>query len=215
VPEAPAAHLRFEPAVRREGRGVLHLSANFNYRSCACWSVLMAPSMVSATTWAGYEMLLIDVPLFAGDRVGGQLLHGLPARAARRLDDAPEIPAVLMSIGIGLTVNNTKASSSAPQQADDFERTPEVPHRGERRRVGSQEVPRASWFQPLIELTLASTSGNGLLRTRQRHLRTAAVPGPLQIGFLYTGSSPSSSSTPAAAWSSSRRQKDALSVGNP
>jgi len=63
VPEAPAAHPAVEPAVRREGRGVLHLSANFTTALCVL-SVLMAPSMVIRYNMGWYEMLLIDVPLF-------------------------------------------------------------------------------------------------------------------------------------------------------
>ena len=84
VPEADAPDPSFEAAPRVKAEAFFHLSANFNYLLMSVLSVLMFPRCGCATTWAGTEMLLIDVPLFAATVVRVQLLHRVAARAVRR-----------------------------------------------------------------------------------------------------------------------------------
>ena len=158
-----------------------HLTANFNYPLMCVLSVLMFPSMVIRYNMGWYEMLLIDMPLFfAATVVGLQLLHGVPARDASATGrrGSKYLP-FLMSIGIGLCVNNTRAVFEALfDKQSEFARTPKYRIEGDSRRVGRQEVP------PVGRRPAAHRAGarplfhrHGLLRARQRHLRHVAVPG--------------------------------------
>src|SRR5687767_6716527 len=87
-----------------------HLTANFNYLLMCVLSVLMAPSMVIRYNMGWYEMLLIDVPLFFAATASVANFYMVCQRELHkdwttRLKYLP----FLMSIGIGLTVNNTRA----------------------------------------------------------------------------------------------------------
>ncbi len=89
LPQAAAAHPAFGPAARRQGRGVLPPDRQ-----------LQLPADVRAVGADGavdghplQHGLVRDAAdrraaVLGGDGVGRQLLHGLPARAAQRLDDA-------------------------------------------------------------------------------------------------------------------------------
>ena len=87
-----------------------HLTANFNYLLMCVLSVLMSPSMVIRYNMGWYEMLLIDVPLFFAATASVANFYMVCQRELHndwftRLKYLP----FLMSIGIGLTVNNTRA----------------------------------------------------------------------------------------------------------
>src|SRR5207245_6328422 len=87
-----------------------HLSANFNYPLMCVLSVLMAPSMVIRYNMGWYEMLLIDVPLFFAATASVANFYMVGQREIypdwrARIKYLP----FLMSIGIGLCVNNTRA----------------------------------------------------------------------------------------------------------
>ena len=89
-----------------------HLTANFNYPLMCVLSVLMAPSMVIRYNMGWYEMLLIDVPLFFAATASVANFYMVCQRELHadwmtRLKYLP----FLMSIGIGLAVNNTRRCS--------------------------------------------------------------------------------------------------------
>ena len=96
----------------------------------------------------------------------------------------------LMSIGIGLSVNNTRAVLEALfSKQSEFARTPKYRHRARARRVGrARSTASRSAMQPIIELAL------GLYFTATVFYALAnGIYGTLpflmlfQIGFLYTG----------------------------
>ena len=104
-----------------------HLSANFNYPLMCVLSVLMAPSMVIRYNMGWYEMLLIDIPLFLAATASVANFYMVcqrelyPQTWMERLRYLP----FLMSIGIGLAVNNTKAVLEALfNKPSEFARTP-------------------------------------------------------------------------------------------
>jgi cellulose synthase/poly-beta-1,6-N-acetylglucosamine synthase-like glycosyltransferase len=167
-----------------------HLTANFNYPLMCVLSVLMAPSMEIRYNMGWYEMLIIDVPLFFAATASVANFYMVCQRElhADWITRAKYLP-FLMSIGIGLAINNTKAVFEALfNKQSEFARTPKY-----RIEAGADEwigkKYRQSFIvQPLIELAL------GLYFTATVFYALAnGIYGTLpflvlfQIGFLYTG----------------------------
>ena len=166
-----------------------HLTANFNYVLMCVLSVLMAPSMVIRYNMGWYEMLLIDVPLFiaATASVGNFYMvcqRELYKDWTTRLKYLP----FLMSIGIGLTVNNTRAVLEALfNRQSEFVRTPKYCIERQADEWIGKKYRGSGVVQPMIELTLGLyftatvfyALANGIYAT---------VPFLVlfQVGFLYT-----------------------------
>src|SRR6202030_4045962 len=103
-----------------------HLTANFNYPLMCILSILMFPSMVIRYNMGWYEMLIIDVPLFFAATFSFCNFYMVCQREIHtdwraRLKYVP----FLMSVGIGLSVNNTRAVFEALfNKQSEFARTP-------------------------------------------------------------------------------------------
>ncbi|MBI3262389.1 MAG: glycosyltransferase, partial [Acidobacteria bacterium] len=102
--------LRANLPLKVKAEAFFHLTANFNYLLMSILSVLMFPSMVIRYNMGWYEMLLIDVPLFCAATLSVSNFYVVCQREiykdwVARLKYLP----FLMSIGIGLAVNNTRA----------------------------------------------------------------------------------------------------------
>ena len=166
-----------------------HLTANFNYLLMFVLSVLMAPSMVIRYNMGWYEMLLIDVPLFiaATASVGNFYMvcqRELHKDWTTRLKYLP----FLLSIGIGLTVNNTRAVLEGLfNRQSEFVRTPKYCIERQADEWIGKKYRESVVVQPMIELTLGLyftatvfyALANGIYAT---------VPFLVlfQVGFLYT-----------------------------
>ena len=115
-----------------------HLTANFNYLLMTVLCVLIFPSMVIRYEMGWYEMLLIDVPLFFAATMSFCNFYIVCQREIHkdwvtRLRYMP----FLISIGIGLCVNNTKAVLEALfDKKNGVRADAEVSHRRRQRRVG-------------------------------------------------------------------------------
>jgi cellulose synthase/poly-beta-1,6-N-acetylglucosamine synthase-like glycosyltransferase len=167
-----------------------HLSANFNYLLMCVLSVLMAPSMVIRYNMGWYEMLLVDVPLFFAATASVANFYMVCQRELHR-DWTTRLKYLpfLMSIGIGLTVNNTRAVLEALlNKQSDFQRTPKYRIEGSEDEWIGKKYRQNFVIQPMIELTL------GLYFTATVFYALAnGIFGTLpflvlfQIGFLYTG----------------------------
>jgi cellulose synthase/poly-beta-1,6-N-acetylglucosamine synthase-like glycosyltransferase len=176
--------------IRVKAEAFFHLSANFNYPLMSVLSVLMAPSMVIRYNMGWYEMLLIDVPLFFAATASVANFYMVCQRELH--DDwvtrAKYLP-FLMSIGIGLTVNNTKAVFEALlNKQTEFARTPKYRIEARADEWIGKKYRQSVLVQPMIELTL------GLYFTATVFYALAnGIYGTLpflvlfQIGFLYTG----------------------------
>jgi cellulose synthase/poly-beta-1,6-N-acetylglucosamine synthase-like glycosyltransferase len=176
--------------MRVKAEAFFHLSANFNYPLMCVLSVLMAPSMVIRYNMGWYEMLLIDVPLFFAATASVANFYMVCQRELH--DDwvtrAKYLP-FLMSIGIGLTVNNTKAVFEALlNKQTEFARTPKYRIEARADEWIGKKYRQSVLVQPMIELTL------GLYFTATVFYALAnGIYGTLpflilfQIGFLYTG----------------------------
>jgi cellulose synthase/poly-beta-1,6-N-acetylglucosamine synthase-like glycosyltransferase len=167
-----------------------HLSANFNYPLMCVLSVLMAPAMVIRYNMGWYEMLLIDVPLFfaATASVGNFYMVCQRELHADWISRARYLP-FLMSIGIGLAVNNTRAVFEALfNKETEFARTPKYRVESQGDEWVGKKYRQSVVVQPIIELALGLyftatvfyALANGIFGT---------VPFLVlfQVGFLYTG----------------------------
>ena len=167
-----------------------HLTANFNYPLMCVLSVLMAPSMVIRYNMGWYEMLLIDVPLFFAATFSVCNFYMVCQREIHR-DWRTRIKYLpfLMSIGIGLCINNTRAVFEAMLgRQSEFARTPKYRIEGDADEWVGKKYRQSVAVQPLIELglglyftaTVFYALANGIYGT---------VPFLVlfQIGFLYTG----------------------------
>jgi len=167
-----------------------HLTANFNYPLMCVLSVLMAPAMVIRYNMGWYEMLIIDVPLFFAATASVANFYMVCQRElhADWITRAKYLP-FLMSIGIGLAINNTKAVFEALfNKQSEFARTPKYRIEVDADEWIGKKYRQSFVVQPMIELAL------GLYFTATVFYALAnGIYGTLpflvlfQIGFLYTG----------------------------
>jgi cellulose synthase/poly-beta-1,6-N-acetylglucosamine synthase-like glycosyltransferase len=167
-----------------------HLTANFNYPLMVVLSILMFPSMVIRYNMGWYEMMLIDVPLFFAATFSVCNFYLVCQREIHpdwrsRIKYLP----FLMSIGIGLCINNSRAVFEALfNKQSEFARTPKYRIEGDSDEWVGKKYRQSVAVQPLIELAL------GLYFTATVFYALAnqiygTVPFLIlfQIGFLYTG----------------------------
>jgi cellulose synthase/poly-beta-1,6-N-acetylglucosamine synthase-like glycosyltransferase len=167
-----------------------HLTANFNYPLMCVLSVLMAPAMVIRYNMGWYEMLIIDVPLFFAATASVANFYMVCQRElhADWITRAKYLP-FLMSIGIGLAINNTRAVFEALfNKQSEFARTPKYRVETDSDEWIGKKYRQSFVVQPMIELAL------GLYFTATVFYALAnGIYGTLpflvlfQIGFLYTG----------------------------
>src|SRR6476661_5500135 len=167
-----------------------HLTANFNYPLMVVLSILMFPSMVIRYNMGWYEMLLIDVPLFFAATFSVCNFYMVCQREIHR-DWRARIKYLpfLMSIGIGLSINNTRAVLEALfHKETEFTRTPKYRIEGDSDEWVGKKYRQSVAVQPLVELAL------GLYFTWTVFYALAnQIYGTLpflvlfQMGFLYTG----------------------------
>ena len=169
-----------------------HLTANFNYLLMVVLSLLMFPSMYVRYNMGWTEMMLIDVPLFFAATFSVANFYMVcqrelfPDTWKSRLKYLP----FLMSIGIGLCINNARAVIEALMAKDsgEFARTPKYGIERESDDWQGKKYHQIELTQPLIEL------GLGLYFTVTVFYALAnGIYGTLpflvlfQVGFLYTG----------------------------
>ena len=168
-----------------------HLTANFNYVLMVLLSILMFPSMVIRYNMGWSEMLLIDVPLFFAATMSVANFYMVCQREVykeRWISRLKYLP-FLMSIGIGLAVNNTRAVIEAVSGTQtEFARTPKYRIEHDSDEWIGKKYRQAGLVQPMIELAL------GLYFTftvfyalSNRIYGTLPFLVLFQIGFLYTG----------------------------
>jgi cellulose synthase/poly-beta-1,6-N-acetylglucosamine synthase-like glycosyltransferase len=182
--------LRSNQPLGVKAEAFFHLTANFNYPFMCVLSVLMFPAMVIRYNMGWYEMLLIDVPLFFAATFSVCNFYMVCQREIHsdwraRIKYLP----FLMSIGIGLSINNTRAVIEALfNKQSEFTRTPKYHIERDGDEWVGKKYRQSVAVQPLIELAL------GLYFTATVFYALAnQIYGTLpflvlfQIGFLYTG----------------------------
>ena len=167
-----------------------HLTANFNYPLMCILSVLMFPSMVIRYNMGWYEMLLIDVPLFFAATFSVCNFYMVCQREIHRdwLARVKYLP-FLMSIGIGLSINNTRAVFEALfNRQSEFARTPKYRIEGDTDEWVGKKYRQSVAVQPLIELALGLYFTSTVFYALANQIYgTVPFLVLVQIGFLYTG----------------------------
>jgi cellulose synthase/poly-beta-1,6-N-acetylglucosamine synthase-like glycosyltransferase len=186
LPKILRANVPFEVKVE----AFFHLTANFNYILMCILSVLIFPSMVIRYNMGWYEMLLIDVPLFFAATFSFCNFYTVCQREIHpdwiaRLKYVP----FLMSVGIGLSINNTRAVFEALfHKESEFARTPKYRIEANADEWVGKKYRQSVAVQPIIELVLGAyftatvfyALANGIYGT----LPFLVL---FQVGFLYTG----------------------------
>jgi cellulose synthase/poly-beta-1,6-N-acetylglucosamine synthase-like glycosyltransferase len=184
------AILRSNQPLGVKAEAFFHLTANFNYVLMVALSILMFPAMVIRYNMGWYEMILIDVPLFLAATLSVGNFYIVCQREiypdwVSRLKYLP----FLMSIGIGLCINNSRAVVEAMlDKKSDFERTPKYGIVCEGDDWMTKKYRQAVVLQPLVELafglyftaTVFYALANGIYGTLPFLIL-------FQVGFLYTG----------------------------
>ena len=187
LPQILAADL----PLRVKAEAFFHLTANFNYLLMVALCVLIFPSMYVRYNMGWSEMLLIDIPLFFAATfsvVNFYAFSQMQAYPDSWKDRIKYLP-LLMAVGIGLSINNTRAVIEAiAGRQTEFVRTPK--HGVERTGddwAGKKYHQMMLW-QPLAEVAL------GLYFTfTVIYALTSGIYGTLpflvlfQVGFLYPG----------------------------
>jgi cellulose synthase/poly-beta-1,6-N-acetylglucosamine synthase-like glycosyltransferase len=167
-----------------------HLTANFNYLLMCALSVLMFPAMYVRYNMGWTEMLLIDVPLFFAATMSFFNFYMVSQRELHadwrsRLKYLP----LLMSIGIGLCVNNTRAVLEALfHKESEFARTPKYGIELQSDEWAGKKYQQKVGVQSMIELSLGlyftATVFYALINQIYGTLPFLML---FQVGFLYTG----------------------------
>jgi len=167
-----------------------HLTANFNYPLMCVLSVLMFPSMVIRYNMGWYEMLLIDVPLFFAATFSVCSFYMICQREIHSdwLSRLKYLP-LLMSIGIGLSINNTRAVFEALfNKQSEFARTPKYRIEGDSDEWVGKRYRQSVAVQPFIELALGLYfTWTVFYALANQIYATLPFLVLFQIGFLYTG----------------------------
>jgi cellulose synthase/poly-beta-1,6-N-acetylglucosamine synthase-like glycosyltransferase len=182
--------LRAKLPLAVKAEAFFHLTANFNYLLMSLLSVLMFPAMYIRYNMGWYEMLLIDVPLFFAATMSVANFYMVSQRELHadwktRLKYLP----FLMSIGIGLCVNNTKAVLEALfNRQSEFTRTPKYCIERDSDEWIGKKYRQSVAVQPLIELALGFYfTWTVFYALSQGIYGTLPFLVLFQIGFLYTG----------------------------
>lgn len=133
-----------------------HLTNNLSYLLMLMLSVLMYPSMVARINVGWFRMIITDVPFLLIATVGISFFYACSQKEAykdwkSRLIYMP----MLMSLGIGLSVNNSKAVLEALfNRKTEFERTPKFSIQARKDRWAGKKYRGGVSLLSIIELLL-------------------------------------------------------------
>jgi len=182
--------LRSKQPLKVKAEAFFHLTANFNYLLMCLLSILMFPAMYVRYNMGWTEMLLIDIPLFFAATMSFFQFYMVAQRELHpdwrsRLKYLP----FLMSIGIGLSVNNTRAVLEALfRKESEFARTPKYGIERQSDDWSGKKYHQTVGVQSIIELALGlyftATVFYALINQIYGTLPFLML---FQVGFLYTG----------------------------
>jgi cellulose synthase/poly-beta-1,6-N-acetylglucosamine synthase-like glycosyltransferase len=182
--------LRSNQPLQVKAEAFFHLTANFNYLLMALLSILIFPAMYVRYNMGWTEMLLIDIPLFLAATMSFFNFYMVSQRELypdwrARLKYLP----FLMSIGIGLSVNNTRAVLEALfRNESEFARTPKYGIERASDDWAGKKYHQTVGVQSLIELALGLYfTGTVFYALINQIYGTLPFLMLFQVGFLYTG----------------------------
>jgi cellulose synthase/poly-beta-1,6-N-acetylglucosamine synthase-like glycosyltransferase len=176
---------------RNKWESVQHLTANLSYPLMIIMTALLVPSMIVRFYQGWFQMLLIDFPLFTASTFSIAVFYVVSQRVLfpknwiRTLWYLP----LLMALGIGLTVTNTKAVMEALFGIKSaFVRTPKyrVAKKGEKSQAAKYR--KRLVLIPWIEMLLGAWFMAAILYTFSNHnYFTAPFLILFVVGYWYTG----------------------------
>ena len=176
---------------KRKIESVYHLTANIAYPLMVIMTALLVPSMICRFYQGWFQMLLIDVPLFTASTASIAVFYALSQRELYPktwMKTLLYLP-MLMAIGIGLTVTNSKAVMEAIFGVKSaFVRTPKfrVTKKGEKSQANKYR--KRLVLAPWIEMALGAWFMAAILYTFSNHNNfTAPFLILFVVGFWYTG----------------------------
>ena len=185
------AVFRADVPIRVKVEACFHLTANVNYLLMTLLALLMVPALLVRGAFGWQTLLLVDLPLFCAATLSVANFYGLSQRELGRGWRArlASVPAA-MAVGIGLSVNNTRAVLGALRgRGGEFARTPKygVTPQGDadwRHKRYRQFADR----QPFVEIAFGLYYGGAVVYAVSAGL-LATVPFLLlfHAGYLYTG----------------------------
>jgi cellulose synthase/poly-beta-1,6-N-acetylglucosamine synthase-like glycosyltransferase len=184
--------LQSDLPLKVKAEAFFHLTANFNYLLMVVLSVLMFPSMYVRYNMGWTEMLLIDVPLFFAATFSVANFYMVCQRELFReswMSRLKYLP-FLMSIGIGLCINNARAviEALAGKGSGEFARTPKYGIERDSDEWQGKKYHQISLTQPLIELALGFYFTATVFYALSNQIYgTLPFLILFQVGFLYTG----------------------------
>jgi cellulose synthase/poly-beta-1,6-N-acetylglucosamine synthase-like glycosyltransferase len=136
-----------------------HLTANLSYPLMIVLSVLLLPAMIIRFYQGWFQMLYIDLPLFMASTFSISSFYLVsqkelfPKSWLRSLLYLP----LLMALGIGLTITNTRAVLEAlTGKQTPFARTPKYRVESKKDRVGAKKYRKRLGWVPWIELLIGT-----------------------------------------------------------
>jgi cellulose synthase/poly-beta-1,6-N-acetylglucosamine synthase-like glycosyltransferase len=136
-----------------------HLTANLSYPLMIVLSVLLMPAMIIRFYQGWFQMLYIDLPLFMASTFSISSFYLVsqkelfPKSWVRSLLYLP----LLMSLGIGLTITNTRAVLEAlVGKQTSFVRTPKYRVESKKDKVGAKKYRKRLGWVPWIELLIGT-----------------------------------------------------------
>jgi cellulose synthase/poly-beta-1,6-N-acetylglucosamine synthase-like glycosyltransferase len=158
--------LRSNVGFAQKVEAFFHLSNNIAYPLLLLLSILLLPNLALRAHHGWREVLLIDLPLFFGTTASvasfylasqREIALMAPAGERRSLWLAVRRLPLVMSIGIGLCVNQTRAVFEAlAGRETEFVRTPKHGIRGKLESWSGKKYRAAKSLTPFIEVTMAA-----------------------------------------------------------
>jgi cellulose synthase/poly-beta-1,6-N-acetylglucosamine synthase-like glycosyltransferase len=170
---------------------VYHLTANLSYPLMIVMTALLIPAMIVRFYQGWFQMLLIDVPLFAASTLSIGVFYVVSQRELfpkTWLKTFLYLP-ILMALGIGLTVTNTKAVMEALFGIKSaFARTPKysVAKKGEKSKAAKYR--KRLLLTPWVELAIGAYFALAIVYTfTNNNFFTAPFLILFVLGYWYTG----------------------------
>jgi cellulose synthase/poly-beta-1,6-N-acetylglucosamine synthase-like glycosyltransferase len=151
----------------QKSEAFFHLTNNFAYPLLILLSLLLLPNLVYRTEHGVREVLMIDLPLFFGTTMSLAAFYMASQREIARFDNPDKEPGfpwaalrrlpLVLSLGIGLSVNQTRAVYEAVMGKDtEFVRTPKHGILGKLNSWSHKKYRAARSLMPYIELSLSA-----------------------------------------------------------
>ncbi len=159
--------LRSNITFAQKSEAFFHLTNNLAYPLLLVLSLLLLPNLAFRTHHGWREVLMIDLPLFFGTTLSIASFYLASQREIAMLERPGEKPRfqwaalrrlpLVMSMGIGLCVNQTRAVLEALSGREtEFVRTPKHGIRGKLETWSSKKYRAAKSVTPFIELAMAA-----------------------------------------------------------